>query len=156
MITTEHSSPHRRPSSVRLEILLGEIGVAAWLENAAGRLRVKTKEHRRAVADIAATIHDKLGFRRQAAADTFTTDDILHHDISIGYRKPIGKGVQNPAESMGPFALTPEHRFSRRRRIQRREAYRISHGQPPEQGERQDCFEESGHSTRLIAENSWL
>ena len=120
MVTTEHSSAHRRPGAVRFEILLGEIGVAAWLKNAAGRLGVKTKEHRCAITDIAATIHDKLGLRRQAAADTFTSDDILHHDISIGYRKPIGKGVQNPSEAMAPFSFAPKHTPGGGRRVQQR------------------------------------
>jgi hypothetical protein len=89
--TTKHGSTQHRPGAVRFEILLGAIGVTAWLENEAGRLGVKTKENRSAIADIATTIYDKFGRLRQAPADTLTPDDVLHHDTTVGYREPIGE-----------------------------------------------------------------
>jgi hypothetical protein len=64
MVTTEHSSPHRRPGAIRFKIPLREISITARLENAAVRLGVKTKKNRCSVADIAAAIHNELGFSR--------------------------------------------------------------------------------------------
>jgi hypothetical protein len=127
VFTTKHGSTHHRPGAVRFEILLGTLSVAAWLENEARRLGVKTKEHRCTIANITASIYNEFGRLRQAPADTLASDYILHHDTTVGYREPVGERMQKPSEAMAPFPFAPKHRPSCGRRIQHCQSYGVSH-----------------------------